>query len=313
MNKILTIALTIYKPEIEWLRNYFFSFKKINDKYKGKENPFQFLIISDNPELTEDIEKEIINEISNISNLEYVPCSENKLRVGQFVESLDKVEGKFVKLADPDDFLDPEETIRFVNEVLVKAPSNSLIINSYRTTSDDINEFNFNDLNTKKFYKNKSYNPNSTYPTEIFKKCKWNFRMLIWSDDLLGFILLSKGAKVLKAKKYYFYINKRHAGVSVTKTEHQSMMYYNDSITLLEKAIEVSEKENISIKKFNKITSKPSIWFFSRVAEDLNLNSTLSRQDKIDKLNYILKIAKKTGLVKPAMKVHVSILIGLMS
>lgn len=292
--KIFTIALTIYNPKIIELENYFYSFRKINEHY-SVDNPFQFLIISDNPELSKEITFFIKDNISDIENTQFIETKENLVRVGAVLKNLDKIEGRFVKMADPDDFLIPDKTINFLNECLMSANENSLIINSYRTTNNLITIDNFQEINQNVFYWWNSFNPNSTYPVSILKKIKWDFKLLIWSDDLLGFMLLNQGAKILKAKEHSFYLNNKNNGVSITKNHHNSMSFYNDSMLFFSKVKEIAKNDKKKIRIFNRISSKPNLWMFKQVWIDLDLNTELSLSKKKELFKEFYNSSLKVG------------------
>ncbi len=289
MNKILTITLTIFKPTIEEIKNFFFSVEKINEIYRDKENLVQFMIISDNPELDEEvvnlIEKKV-NELNEFENIEFIGTNENLGKTWQIFRNLERIKGDFVKMADPDDFLIPNETVDFIEEKLKKLPKNSLIINSYNQVFEKITKENFTNLENKRFFKKASFNPNSTYPLEILKKVIWDFNLLIWSDDLLGYMLLKEGANIVEIPDNYFYINQSHAGVSVTKAKHSNMKFYNDTILYLSKVEEMT-KTDFDLAAFKMITEKPSKWMLEKVANDLSYNESLTAEERFSLLKKV--------------------------
>lgn len=303
MKKILTILLTIYDPKEYELENYFYSFNEINERYSKVENPFQFMIVSDNPNLSLEKEELLTTFEKKIDNLKYYPAKENLVRVGAALKWKDEISGKFVKLADPDDFLIPDQTISYVEEHLMKIDEKSLVINSYKTTGEKITIDNFKTLKYKIFYWPNSFNPNSVYSASILKSIKWDFKLLIWSDDLLGFLMLMNGAKISKAKNHAFYINQKHAGVSTTKDTHTSMRFYEDTILFFEKAFKASGNSFKSRFSFKRITSKPNFWLFKQCFNDLELNSSLTKEQKIEHLNNIYNVAKKVW--KPNLQIRV--------
>lgn len=296
-NILLTIALTIYEPKKIELENYFYSINELFKIYKenNKKPRFQFLIISDNPDLPEETENFILKEISSFENTSYVSCKENLVRNLQVYKNLDKLNGKFLKIADPDDYLNPEDTYDLIEENLSKLTGNELIIHSYnRVYTSPINHESINLLKHNIFFKEKSYNPNSIYPIKIFKQINWDFKMMIWSDDLLGFMHYIEKADFIHMPDVVFYVNAAHNGVSKTKTKHTNLRYYNDSLLFLEKTKELILKEGYieeNIKMFKKITGKTSFWFYNQILNDLHFLQKTSRFKKISMMRKLYKVA----------------------
>lgn len=278
-NIIITFILTIYEPKIYELDNQLETFKFIKKISYFKSYDIQFLIINDNPNLGKRVENYLIKE-SKKGIFEYFPCKENGARVKAIFDHKKYIKGKFVKAVDPDDLLIPELTINFIDKVLLYSKDNSLIIYSYNTVNEIIKFSTYKSLENKIYFKNRSFNPNTVYPAKILKRIEWNFKLLIWSDDLLGFLMVMNGAKVIEKPKYNFYLNNQHAGVSVTKTFHNNPRFTYDSINFL-KIAKSKIKKNKDFKKFKKISGKPNLWFFERFCDDLLLNKSFDPKEKI--------------------------------
>lgn len=302
MKKELTIILTIFTPTLRELNNYLYSFSKINEYYDTREieNPIQFLILGDNPNIPKDIEDFLVENFSKLENLEYKPCKENLVRLGQVFKHLDLVKGRYVKTVDPDDYLIPNKTVDFVENVIKNTEENNrLIIHSYRTVENiDIYWEAIMHCKHKVFFKNQSFNPNSVYPLEIIKKINWDNRTLIWSDDLIGFYLLNEGAKIKSERSSKFYVNLSHNGVSTTDGPHSNMRFYNDSCEFLKLA---KKKIGNDINKqlmFSHITGKPSYWFCKQIYEDLYWNTSINRFKKAKLMKQFLKEVESISNLK---------------
>lgn len=286
MKKILTVTLSLYKPSLDELNNFFYSVREINYLYDSfGENQIEFLIVSDNPSLCVEITNFIESEINKITethqNIKYVPAVENLGKTWQIIKNLDKINGRFIKLADPDDFLIPKDTFEFVSNFLAHQNEGDLIVvNSYNRVFSEIKVENFSKLEKTIFYKENPFNPNSTYSKSVIEKVDWDFNLLVWSDDLMGFIAIKNGAKIIGAPEHKFYINSAHAGVSVTKKQHSNLRFYNDTILYLDKVKEISNNQD-DLKLFNQVTQKPSAWMLEKVYDDLDLNISLSDKEKI--------------------------------
>lgn len=304
MGKIeISFVLTIVNPSEREIDNYMHSFEKINDHFKSKAFfPAEFIILSDNPELDESLEKRIKKLSKNLNNFYYYPCKENKVRLGQVFNKIDKINGKFIKTCDPDDYLDPDKTIHFIENFLPKTKGDEIIIHSYnRVFGFDIHYETIDFVEHKIFFMNNSYNPNSIYPTSIMRKIDWKKNILIWSDDLLGFLLIKNGAKLLAARNHYFYINLAHGGVSTTKLFHSNDRFYNDSIEFLKCAISEINGDNKLLAHFFALTDKPSIWFAKQISTDLSLNTSLNFFKRFFRMRKILNLCKKIDKEK---KIH---------
>lgn len=300
MKKELTIILTIHSPVIRELRNYKHSFETLSKFYKDKkiDNPIQFLILSDNPNLNKDIEQYIEENFLDIENFTYVPCEENLVRLGQIFRNMNLIEGRYIKAVDPDDYLIPEETFEFVENVVKKIESdNHIIIHPYRRTNSlGLYWETAMEIEHDTFYKNASFNPNSVYPTKILKEIDWDFKLLIWSDDLIGFMLKLKGAEIYEDRLSKFYLNSAHAGVSTTTGPHKNMRFYNDSLFFIKKASELINKDENKYSLFKILTEKPSKWLCKQIYIDLYWNKSINRYKKIKLLKNIYRLINNLSI-----------------
>lgn len=305
--KEITIVLTIYEPKIRELENFKYSTEAINRFYeeKGIENPFQFLMLSDNPNISSETNDYINNNFSKIENFDYLTCEENLVRLGQVFKHIDLIKGRYVKTVDPDDFIVPEEMIRYVEEFIKNIEDGKLIVHDYRRVKGiDIHWNTIMNIEHEVFWKKQSFNPNSTYPTCIMKKIKWEDKLLIWSDDLLGYLLYDAGAELVSAEGYSPYVNLAHGGVSTTEDFHKSMRFYDDTIKFLTKASEIIDCNEENKASFIELTAKPSYWFSKQVLIDLYFNSSLSRLEKIRLANVFFGHMEKITRLKGNYKLY---------
>lgn len=296
MIKEITFVLTLFEPSIREIDNYLFSFKKINEiYYKNKsENPIDFLIISDNPNISKELIDYIDSNIINHENIEFIKSDQNRVRLGQLFYYLDKINSKFVKTVDPDDYLDPQKTVDFVKNTLPLTSENNIIVYNYtRVKNFDIHYELIDYCEKEIFYKKQPFNPNSIYPTKILRQINWDEKILIWSDDLIAFLLVKNGASIFEDRNSNFYINLAHGGVSVTDDYHKNMRFYNDSIRFLERSIEEIGDDKFLKEAFILLTSKPSYWFHRQIFRDLYYNISISRFTKIRLANNIFKYSEK--------------------
>lgn len=288
--KKLTLALTVYEPSKEEIDNFIFS--AIEIEKIDSNNLIDFMIISDNPKISSYLCKYIEEKIKPISKIQFMVNDENLVRVGAVKVVQDKIKGDFIKLCDPDDFIIPDQTLKFVEEHLSKLDGDELVIYSYKTTTTKPTIANFEKANYNTFFWTASYNPNSVYSVEQFKKVEWDFKLLIWSDDLLGYLIWKESRKTSYAKAHKFYINNRAAGVSVTKSKHNSDRFYKDTELFLQKSIDniSSEEERES---FLKLTHKPNCWLYNQVAQDLKYHEGKTNLEKIKILSDLKKLGMK--------------------
>lgn len=279
------MCLLFFDPKKFELDNHISTFIEIESRIINKDYKIQYIILSDNPNLDKQTIEYISSRISGTEIL-FIPTNKNGARVKTIIDNLSLVKGKFLKSIDPDDLLIPVQTINFIDNFLIKAKDKSLTIYSYNAVYQKIYFNEIDSINNKVFFRKRSFNPNSVYPTKILRKLNWNFKFLIWSDDLLGFLLVKNGAKVIYKPEYHFYLNQRHAGVSTTKNSHNSMKFTNDSLKFLDIAnIEINSKKDE--KNFRNNSGKPNVWFFERYCEDSIFNNKLTNEEKI---KYIEKI-----------------------
>lgn len=287
----LTIALTIFDPLESELDNYFYSFSEIKKLTDNEDFEIQMIILSDNPKLSKEKTDYINKKVSEYSFVEYVPCVKNGLRVKLIFDNINLIRGRYLKTVDPDDFLIPNETVDFVKDVINNINDDKLIIFSYNRVSEEITFKNYRDLNKSFFYKCNSYNPNSAYPMSIMRKVKWNFKLMIWSDDLLGYLLLKEGAEIYEAPDQSFYINRGHAGVSVTKNKHMSNRFFEDSMKFIFISLDNIKNEDDK-KLFKSITNKPARWFMYQILNDIFLNELDSNDEKLYKMTVAYSMSK---------------------
>lgn len=276
--KALTLIYTLHNPtddDLEKISQVIFS---------NREDFVDIVVISDNPELNEFFSKNLPDR--KRFKFKFVPCKVNKRKNRQIFDNLNTVKTKFFKICDPDDRID----IRKLNQQLIlleKYPDNSLILhkqNSERTL-----------LKLKlryKHYKERSHNSNTIYPTNIFKGYPQHKDFLIWSDDFIGFWALVNGCEAIKSK-IDFYINIRHNGISTTKSNHESNQFYYDSITFIEESIKLVGNNKEKLLKFKHITGKPNKWFFKEIINDMNLNTKLTRKERVAQYQYLLEKSKE--------------------
>lgn len=277
MNFNLNICLTLYKPDQIELNNYLLAFKKINqiikDEYKNRRNNLiNFSVISDNPKLEDNEEiKNILNKFKRIKNLEYFSTSKNRKKIGQIINKIDKIDAKFIKLCDPDDLLIPEETIKTSLEIDNIKGNTIIIHNNKKTRSIQKIVFeNIDNIILWEYFSLISFNCNSIYPVNIFKKIKaennWKFKHTVWSDDAINISMQKYNPDYTYLPNFSPYINVPHSGISKTKSKHKNKEFYNASIDL----IKLLSKE---YKNFNKnlITDKPNLFFLKNVLNDLIL------------------------------------------
>lgn len=297
---LLSFVLTIFNPTIKEIKSNLNSFEKILNLTNSKEYNIEFVIINDNPLIDKNI-LNLIEEYKNNFYFKFIDCDVNGGRVKPLFDNLDKIEGTFIKTLDPDDLLIPEDTVNFIDDILVLADIDSLIIYSYNVVKEFNNFTNVLQDNNEIYFKANSYNPNSVYPTNILKKIKWKFNLLIWSDDLLGYLLIINGAKILEAPEHHFYVNNSHLGISTTKTPHKNPRYLFDSIKFM-----IISLENISTSQqremYFSITNKPSIWFFNRICEDIILNKSFSLTEKKYWINFCYELILKFGREIPHLE-----------
>lgn len=299
--KEITFVLTAYSLSQREINNFNNSINEINRIYKEEygidhiNNPIDFLILSDNPEIPSFNEENFIDLEKNNKNVKYIPCDENRVRLGQVFKHIENIRSRYVKTIDPDDYLIPNSTVKFVENFLKDFKDNeSLIIHSYNAVRDlDIYHETIEFVDNKIYFKNKSFNPNSIYPLSILKKIKWDWKILIWSDDLIGFLLYLNGAKLASARDYAFYINLSHGGVSTTEDFHRNMRFINDSILFLQIALDFVNEDEFKTNMFITLTAKPSFWFINQIRRDLYFNESIGRIKKLFLMNKVLKLSKK--------------------
>ena len=299
--KEITFVLTAYNLSQREINNFNNSINEINRIYKETyglnhiDNPIDFLILSDNPEIPLFNEENFIKLEKNNKNVKYIPCDKNRVRLGQVFKHIENIKSRYVKTIDPDDYLIPDFTVKFIESFLKDFQDNeSIIIHSYNVVRDfDIYHETLEFVGNKIYFKNKSFNPNSIYPLSILKKIKWDWKILIWSDDLIGFLLYLNGAKLASARDYGFYLNLSHGGVSTTEDFHRSMRFINDSILFLEIVLDFIKGDEFKTNMLISLTAKPSFWFIDQIRKDLYLNESIGRIKKLFLINKVLKLSKK--------------------
>lgn len=294
----LSICLTIYNPDKIELENYLKSFNKINSeirtRYPGRiNNLINFYLISDNPDLEQEEEfNNIKKEFLKVKNLKYFKAEKNLKRINQVIDKADQINGKFVRMCDPDDIILAQETINIAIE-MDNLSEKSFIIHAYKKakTIQKIIWENLDNINYSKFFKPLSFNPNTIYPNYFLKKLQeenWNFPFLQWSDDALAIKSKYYDLIYVYLPNFAPYLNNPGAGVSISKEDHNNLEYYNASCSLVSFLGKSTDKLNQII-----ITDKPNKFFVRNVYNDLFFYKT-NRFNKTWKfIKFLLIIRKK--------------------
>lgn len=271
--KIITLVYMLYNPTDNELNRLSMLIKSERDE------KIKILVLSDNPNLNENF----LDSLPDQKEYQYtfVSCKNNKRKNRQLFDNFNKIKSKFFKICDPDDFIDMKKLNSQLDEIN-SHNANALILHKQNSIKQ-IGKLRFK----YKHHKERSHNSNSIYPTKLFVKYPNHRDFLLWSDDFLGFWSIVNGAEIVKSSAD-FYINVRHNGVSTTKKHHEDDSFFLDTMTFLKESEKIIRNDNKNLYAFKKITGKPNKWFFKEVIRDLNLNITLTKEERIQRYRNIL-------------------------
>ena len=217
---MISVILSLFNEKKIWIEQAIESI--LNQTYSD----FEFIIVIDNPDLSNDIKEYLLTTAANDKRIKIIYNEKNIGLAKSLNKGIDISIGKYIARMDADDISLPD---RLEKELLFMEKTNSDLVSAYKINIDENGNYLFKDcimnrnINKTLKYTNIIVHPLVLVKSEVIKKMG-GYRELVNSEDLdLWLRMVEQGYKISILNEYLLKYRLRSNSASI---ERQLEQYY---------------------------------------------------------------------------------------